>query len=360
MSSTKPSETARLTSLPPEIILKIGSLLNPSNVLALIHASRCFWYLFSVFTSRYMHNQPVMDRLFTPLQFFIWRGVHRGVVHLLSTGASPNDATSGPPLNQKAPLILAICVESAETVALLLKHGARVEDRDYTGGWVFDDGAIPERVNDWGFTPLHILLRLRTGSDTLVLERRSMLQSLLAAGADIEARTDNTHTPLHIACGKRNPDVALVSALLAAGGNPAACTVMQRGDLFDCWIQPLHYAAVAGNKDVVEVLLAAGVDVDARTHDGLRALDLALLGMHEGTFQVLLDAGADIAPASETRPGPLDPARLMKGTTTWRELEAWFMLRGWRWKDNVLAMWAGYEVCKDMPRESTCGQRSRW
>lgn len=341
-------------------MLKIGSILDPRNVLALIHTSRSFWYLFSVFTSHYTHDQPVMDRLFTPLQFFIWSGVHRGVVHLLSTGVSPNDATSGPPKNQKAPLILAICAESADTVALLLKHGARVEDRDYTGGWVFDDGPTPERADDVGLTPLHILLRLRAGSNAHIVERRSMLQSLLAAGADIEARTRNTHTALHIACGRRNPDVALVSALLAAGGNPAACTDMLRGELLDGWIQPLHYAAVAGNKDVVEVLLAAGVDVDVRTHDGLRALDLALLGMHEGTFQVLLDAGADIAPASEARPGPLDPAKLMTGTTTWRELEAWFMLRGWRWKENVLSMWAGYEVCKDMPRESMCGQRSHW
>lgn len=245
-------------------------------------------------------------------------------------------------------------------VSLLLKHGAHVEDRDYTGGWFFDEPPSAKGYDDVGFTPLQILLRLRAGPNSSTLERRSMLQSLLAAGADIEARTRRSHTALHIACGKRNADVAVVSVLLAAGADPAVRTAMPHGYFLDCWVQPLHYAAVAGNTDVVRVLLAAGVDVDATTHDGLRALDLALLGMHSDTFRVLLDAGADIAPAEEGRPGPLDPERLLRGTTTWRELEAWFMLRGWRWKEISLAMWAGHEVSQDIPRESSCGFRIRW
>jgi ankyrin repeat protein len=50
----------------------------------------------------------------------------------------------------------------------------------------------------------------------------------------------------------------------------------------------LHWAAVGGHKDVVELLLNKGADVTAEDTDGLTALDLAEYGGHKEVFTLLL------------------------------------------------------------------------
>ena len=57
---------------------------------------------------------------------------------------------------------------------------------------------------------------------------------------------------------------------------------------------PLHWAASHGSADDVARLVAAGDDVDARSHGGLTPLHLACLNGHTATAEALIARGADI------------------------------------------------------------------
>ena len=126
-------------------------------------------------------------------------------------------------------------------------------------------------VDDNGDTLLHAAAH---GEDPAVVEL------LLAAGADVNARAVDGETPLHEAAKwsgwaeneLRGPpslrSTAVVEALLVAGADIEA-----RGDLG--WT-PLHWAAALNhNPAVIELLLSAGGDVNALNHRGDTPLDLA-------------------------------------------------------------------------------------
>jgi ankyrin repeat protein len=83
-----------------------------------------------------------------------------------------------------------------------------------------------------------------------------VLERLLAAGADKEARTNKESTPLHIAA--QNGHEQVLERLLAAGADKEARTNTD--------YTPLHLAAEKGHEQVVERLLAAGADKEARAN----------------------------------------------------------------------------------------------
>ncbi|MDP2307695.1 MAG: ankyrin repeat domain-containing protein [Pseudomonadota bacterium] len=84
-------------------------------------------------------------------------------------------------------------------------------------------------------------------------ERLEPLRALLATDrAAVNARNDDGETPLHVACSRKSS--ALVEALLAAGADPDARDGMQR--------TPLHGAAFVRDGAAVRRLLAAGADPD--------------------------------------------------------------------------------------------------
>ena len=80
-----------------------------------------------------------------------------------------------------------------------------------------------------------------------------MIETLLAAGADVERGNDGWR-PLHYAAAF-NENPAVIETLLAAGAD------VERGN--DYGSRPLHYAAQFNeNPAVIETLLAAGADVE--------------------------------------------------------------------------------------------------
>lgn len=348
-------------------MVKITSSLDPRTILALIHTSPEFAYLLCVFTTGYSCEQDESDRNYTPLQYFVSRGIERAVLHLLEIGTDPNAVSPEYPKYQKAPIIHAIRFGRASMVSLLIRYGARVGDRD------FDSVPIAMRVNTVGFTPLHTALiqprwnyirhsGVEGASDHHATELQQIVQLLLDAGADVAARTKYHHTALHIACGMRDADPVVVTALIAAGADISCRTpVFNRMVVMrDHEVQPIHYAAIAGNTDVLRLLLSLGVDVEAKTHDGMRAFDLAMLGMHTATFEMLVEAGANTWP--KTRGKPIrrvlrNPFNLIENTVTWGELEAWFKLRGCQWRKNSLFLWARQPTVKGSARSETCGGR---
>ena len=123
-----------------------------------------------------------------------------------------------------------------------------------------DAGADVAARTDDGHTPLHQAAQFN--------ESPAVIETLLAVGADSKAKASNDdHTPLHeAAANNANPDV--LKALIDAGAALEAQTA--NGST------PLHAAAWNnGNPAVIQTLLAAGADPKVQTDDGRTLLHLA-------------------------------------------------------------------------------------
>jgi ankyrin repeat protein len=116
-----------------------------------------------------------------------------------------------------------------------------------------------------------------------------VVQLLIDAGSDVNARDNNCggQTVLMWAAGGLREQKKKVHALLEAGADP-------RATLKTGWTV-LMSAASAGQLPTVEVLLGAGLDVNAKTKEGKTALMVAA-GQDKSAalVSVLLKAGADI------------------------------------------------------------------
>ncbi|PNH10008.1 Ankyrin repeat domain-containing protein 29 [Tetrabaena socialis] len=152
-----------------------------------------------------------------------------------------------------------------------------------------------------GRTPLHIAC---TSGNAVAVE------ALLRAGADIEARDEEgCATALHIASWEGHE--IMVEALLSAGADKEAKDEVNRGESLSSSPpsgggggaaataranRSSRAAAAAGSmchEAVVEALLAAGADKEAKTVDGATALYIASENGHEAVVEALLAAGAD-------------------------------------------------------------------
>jgi ankyrin repeat protein len=201
--------------------------------------------------------------------------------------------------------------------------------------------AAVERNGQDGWTPLH--LAVAAGSEPVV-------EALVAAGADLSARTEDGRTPLHVAL-RHSPGLVPVLQRLGApvdaasaaylGDEPLLTTALDGADqapdgfllrcaaaggsvatvrvLLDRGAAPdpdaLHAAAAAGAAAVVALLLQAGADVDGRDRDtGRTPLHTAVAaGPGSGATAVvplLLDAGADVNATTHDGASALDIARV--------------------------------------------------
>ena len=106
-------------------------------------------------------------------------------------------------------------------------------------------------------------------------------------------------------------DAALVKALLAAGADPNAAN--------SAGVTPLMWAAP--RVEIVQLLLDAGADVDARSEDGRSALVIASgSGGAARAVRLLLDYGPDAWPSRATEPSPLREAARIDDLETFRAL----------------------------------------
>jgi ankyrin repeat protein len=97
------------------------------------------------------------------------------------------------------------------------------------------------------------------------LTKLAVVRTLLAAGADYEARDAGGWRPLHIAVREGHVDAAQL--LVEAGADVEAPD--------DDGFKPLHLAADGGYVEVVRALVDAVVDVEAEAADGFRPLHYA-------------------------------------------------------------------------------------
>lgn len=355
----------RLLSLPPELTLHVASFLPPRSLVALLLTSSAFAHLSSLINVLSRQDYTVTERrsvrVYTPLQFFCSRGIESVVRRLLLEGADPNDVNDGRLGNQLSPLTHAVGFHSASIVSLLLQHGAHLNER---------------HLRREGYSPLDIavgqphqlhpqLLPDRQGYLQRGGQLPQIVQLLLDAGGDIATVHPRRGTPLHMACAARDANPLIVRALIAAGADvhskfagygPLAHRLASG---LDGDMQPIHYAASAGNVASVQLLLDAGADIEAATRNGIRPVDNAVLTMRKDVLLLLIGAGADIrtsAPveslaagcSSEVRSlvidtamvmGVTDPWMLLRQQIGWTQLAQWLQLRGCTANTESMGAW---------------------
>ncbi len=116
---------------------------------------------------------------------------------------------------------------------------------------------------------------------------------LISQGADVNARSEgNYRTPLHWAAMEGHRDI--VELLLAhdAGVNTGRITA-------------LHYAAKKGHKEIAELLIANGADVNAKNREGQTPVDVAVVRNRSDLVKLLIEKGADISLHTAARLGDL-------------------------------------------------------
>lgn len=116
----------------------------------------------------------------------------------------------------------------------------------------------------------------------------ALMELFLARGADLHRTNRHGETALMLAAWKNRPEA--VRWLLEKGAQP------NRADKE--WTA-LHYAAFAGNASLVDDLLAAGADVNARSTNGSTVVMMAAREGHKQIAGRLLAAGANPALKNE-------------------------------------------------------------
>lgn len=122
-------------------------------------------------------------------------------------------------------------------------------------------------------------------ADAAMKGDQTLVQSLLAEKADVNAAQGDGNTALHWAAYR--DDMQLGQLLITAKANVMAKTRI--GEM-----TPLHLAATNGNAEFVQVLLKAGANPNVANGNGTTPLMLAAAAGRVEAIKTLIDAGAEV------------------------------------------------------------------
>ena len=167
-------------------------------------------------------------------------------------------------------------------------------------------GANVDALDESGRTPLYVACHANPPRSMVTMEppmwrekvreREAIVAALLRAGANVDARGDET--PLKAAVwdrtyGRRCPPSDVVSMLIAAGAD------IEATDVNGFFV--LYTAAQSGSANTVSRLLAAGANPHRRLRGtGPTVLEGATLTKNVRAYAPLLRAGAELPPAPRT------------------------------------------------------------
>jgi len=131
------------------------------------------------------------------------------------------------------------------------------------------------------WTPLHEATDWR---------HEEIVELLIAAGADVNAQTDDGLTPLGHA--ERHPEIA--DLLRKHGGKTGEELAKQEPPTAKAPDISIHDAALIGNIEAVKQHLAAGTDVNTKGDNGETPLHEATGAGHKEVVELLIAEGADV------------------------------------------------------------------
>ncbi len=242
---------------------------------------------------------------------------------------------AGTDVNAKAsngtPLLGAAYGGHKELVALLIDKGADVNAKDRRGWTPLHQTAygghkdVAELLiandvdvnakDDEGKTPLHL---------AAFEGHKEIVELLIAKGADVNGKDDGGMTPLAVAIHFKHPETA--DLLRKHGGKTGA--ELENAEPVAEATQPepptakapdisIHDAARDGNIEAVKQHITAGTDVNAKSEWGMSPLHYAVVNGRKEIAELLIAAGADVNLISDFRFGgetPLDKAIKYKQT----------------------------------------------
>ncbi|XP_061555678.1 caskin-2-like isoform X2 [Phycodurus eques] len=187
---------------------------------------------------------------------------------------------------------------TAELLAALLDAQAAVDVKD-------SNGMRPLHYAAWQGKSESVLLLLRSGASVNGVSLDGHIPLHLAAqyGHYQVSETLLQHqsnpcvvnkakkTPLDLACEFGRAKVAHL--LLSSNMAPSLLECERKEASDAAFTTPLHLAARNGHKDVIGLLLKAGIDINATTKSGTALHEAALYGKTE-VVRLLLDAGVDV------------------------------------------------------------------
>ncbi len=240
------------------------------------------------------------DANFTALKVAVEEDRPKIVDLLIEFGADVDEVPAG-----TTPLMIAASRGKLAAARRLLRHGAQLEIVDSIGQTalfravrehhiklvtlLLEAGANPNIRVHQGYTPLMV---------AILDNRPEIAEKLLAAGADPLPALEDGRTAFDMAAGQ--PRILTKLQAAAQERTPPDLPPPERQPP-----QPeLHRAALWGDIDALQALLAEGVgvdidiDINAPNHRGDTPLLLAAAWGQHAALQMLLAAGADVAAAN--------------------------------------------------------------
>ncbi|UCG57648.1 MAG: ankyrin repeat domain-containing protein [Phycisphaerales bacterium] len=194
---------------------------------------------------------------------------------LIESGANINRACKA---GSARLLYLAASKGWMDVVEMLIKEGANVNPKRLPKGFPADK------------TPL---------GGACMGGFREIAELLIAEGANVNVRDSYGMTILHYLVF-RSGTAPTAQVLIGHGAKVDAAaktvpgvSVLTEGYMLGNGTTPLHVAAAYGRRDLVEVLIAKGADVNAKTEYGNAPLHLAVWTGHLDVVQLLIRSGAD-------------------------------------------------------------------